>query len=84
MEHKINIIKKSALHKVPSYLQKIITSSVVKTTWDGLTPLGQNEWICWIESAKRSDTRIHRIKRMCEEILKGKQRPCCWAGCIHR
>lgn len=52
--------------------------------WRGLTPLGRNEFICWIEDAKRAGTRERRIGRALEEMREGKRRPCCWAGCIHR
>ena len=52
--------------------------------WAGLTPLGRNEFICWVEDAKQPATRQRRIERTCEELLEGKKRPCCWAGCIHR
>ncbi len=52
--------------------------------WDGLTPLGRNEFLCWIEDAKQAATRARRITRMGEELHAGKRRPCCWAGCIHR
>lgn len=56
----------------------------VLALWDGLTPLGRNEFLCWIEDARQAATRQRRIRRSCEEILDGKRRPCCWAGCIHR
>jgi hypothetical protein len=52
--------------------------------WARLTPLGRNEFICWVEDAKQEKTRLRRIVRTCEELLEGKKRPCCWAGCIHR
>jgi hypothetical protein len=52
--------------------------------WMGLTPLGRNEFICWVEDAKQPATRARRIIRTGEELLEGKKRPCCWAGCIHR
>lgn len=52
--------------------------------WEKLTPLGRNEFICWVEDAKQLATRQRRIRRTCEELLEGKKRPCCWAGCIHR
>lgn len=52
--------------------------------WQGLTPIGRNEFICWVEDAKQPKTRLRRINRTCEELLEGKTRPCCWAGCIHR
>ncbi len=52
--------------------------------WQALTPLGRNEFICWVEDAKQSATRARRIERTREELAEGKKRPCCWAGCIHR
>ena len=52
--------------------------------WTGLTPLGRNEFLCWIEDAKQPATRARRIVRTGEEMREGKRRPCCWAGCIHR
>ena len=56
----------------------------VLALWQGLTPLGRNEFICWVEDAKKAATRERRITRTREELLEGKKRPCCWAGCIHR
>ena len=52
--------------------------------WQGLTPLGRNEFICWVDDAIQPTTRQRRIVRTCEELLEGKKRPGCWAGCIHR
>jgi len=52
--------------------------------WQGLTPLGRNEFICWVEDAKQPATRQRRIQRTIEEMQEGKKRPCCWSGCIHR
>ncbi|MCP1471351.1 hypothetical protein J3E64_003058 [Sphingobium sp. OAS761] len=52
--------------------------------WQGLTPLGRNEFICWVDDAKQAATRARRIARCCQELREGKGRPCCWAGCIHR
>ncbi len=52
--------------------------------WEALTPLGRNEFICWVEDAKQRKTRERRIVRTLEEMREGKKRPCCWAGCIHR
>jgi hypothetical protein len=56
----------------------------VLALWQALTPLGRNEFICWIEDAKQAKTRARRIDRTREELLEGKKRPCCWAGCVHR
>lgn len=56
----------------------------LKEAWKGLTPLGRGEWICWVTAVKKPETRAHHLKRLCEELLEGKRRPCCWPGCKHR
>jgi uncharacterized protein YdeI (YjbR/CyaY-like superfamily) len=72
-------------HKMPSDLRKALTSSPeVLKAWEDITPLARNEWICWVESAKHIETRSRRIERTSSELIEGKRRPCCWAGCIHR
>ena len=72
-------------HPVPKDLQKnLIDSKKMLKAWNDLTPLARNEWICWIISVKKSETREHHIKRAREELISGKRRPCCWAGCPHR
>lgn len=82
------MIKKIAtgvVHTVPKDLQKILTDmQSVLLVWNDITPLARNEWLCWIGSAKKPETRSRRIKIMCENLVAGKRRPCCWAGCMHR
>jgi len=73
------------VHKIPSDLRSEITSNTsALKAWQDITPLARNEWICWIESAKKPETRKHRIARTRAELIEGKRRPCCWAGCPHR
>jgi uncharacterized protein YdeI (YjbR/CyaY-like superfamily) len=73
------------VHKVPVDLRNSLNSSPrTLVAWKDITPLARNEWLCWVLSAKKADTRAHRIKRTCEDLSKGKRRPCCWAGCPHR
>jgi|SRR3989344_4992212 len=73
------------MHKVPTDLNKILRASPrTLATWEDITPLARNEWICWIVSAKKVETRSRRIERTRRELIEGMRRPCCWAGCIHR
>lgn len=73
------------VHEVPDDLCKVIVSKKsVKEMWEGLTPLARNEWICWVISNKKPETRVNHLKRVPEDLLKGKRRPCCWVGCMHR
>jgi len=78
-------IATGAVHEVPADLHKALTAAPkVRALWNSLTPLARNEWICWIVSVKKPETRKHHIERACEDLLKGKRRPCCWPGCPHR
>lgn len=72
-------------HKMPNDLKEVIMlNPSISAKWESLTPLSQNEFICWVESAKQIETRKKRIMRACEDLNEGKRRPCCWYGCIHR
>ena len=72
-------------YELPADLRGAIESSAAaKTAWKGITPLARNEWICWVISAKKIETRKRRMERAVEELKERKRRPCCWAGCPHR
>lgn len=71
--------------KVPKDLQKVLSDNAeARATWEDITPLARNEWICWVENAKLNETRVRRIARADHDLGAGKRRPCCWMGCIHR
>lgn len=72
-------------HKMPSDLKEVILQHPnLLSKWNNLTPLARNEWICWVISVKKQETRNDHLKRVILEINQGKKRPCCWLGCIHR
>lgn len=80
-----NAISDGTVHIVPSDLKKIIASSpTILNIWEDITPLARNEWICWITSGKKAETREVRIKKALSKLKSGMRRPCCWAGCTHR
>ena len=80
-----NKVLSGTVHKLPEDFKKSITSNhSVLAIWQDITPLARNEWICWITSAKKSETRNIRIKKALSKIGGGMRRPCCWAGCPHR
>ena len=73
------------VHQAGEDLETAVRSDpAILALWERLTPLGRNEFICWVEDAKQPATRQRRIDRTREELLEGKKRPCCWSGCIHR
>ena len=70
---------------MPKDLCKAVESDrVVRELWKDITPLARNEWICWVTSAKKEDTRQRRINVGLDKMRKGMRRPCCWEGCSHR
>ena len=78
-------ISDGAVHAVPADLRKALVSApAARAVWEDITPLARNEWICWVISAKKAQTRRRRIERTRTELMEGMRRPCCWAGCIHR
>lgn len=78
-------IASGVAHKVPKDMKNVISSKhTTLAVWQDITPLARNEWICWIISAKKSETRERRIKIMLDKLSRGERRPCCWAGCPHR
>ena len=79
------VFAQGTVHKAGDDLRTAIEADAgVLSLWQALTPLGRNEFICWVEDAKQAKTRARRIERTREELIEGKKRPCCWAGCIHR
>ena len=78
-------IPDGVVHELPADLAEALKSHPdALATWSDITPLARNEWICWVESAKKQETRAKRIHWGCESLSEGKRRPCCWPGCPHR
>ncbi len=78
-------ISSGVVHTMPADMRKaLIAAPKILAVWEDITPLARNEWICWVESAKKDETRSHRIEVMHSKMSQGMRRPCCWAGCPHR
>ena len=73
------------VHKLPSDIKKVLLENPkLLAIWEDITPLARNEWICYMESGKKAETRLIRIEKAKSKMLSGMRRPCCWAGCPHR
>lgn len=78
-------VAKGLVHELPDDLREaLVAEQATLDLWEALSPIGRNEFICWVEDAKQAATRARRIERTIEELREGKKRPCCWVGCIHR
>ncbi len=66
--------------EVPADLRKALAAAHPKAraVWSDITPVARRDWIQWIESAKREETRLKRIENGCDMLAKGKRRPCCF------
>ena len=80
-----NATKTGPVHELPKDLKQAIAADPdAQAAWDDITPLARNEWICWTITVKREETRQEHVARVPKELIEGKRRPCCWAGCPHR
>lgn len=72
-------------HALPDDLKAaLLADEAALATWRDITPLARNEWICWMISPKKPETRVKRVAWGIESLGEGKRRPCCWPGCKHR
>ncbi|HZV83835.1 MAG TPA: YdeI/OmpD-associated family protein [Brevundimonas sp.] len=68
----------------PDFNAALNARGAARDAWHDITPLARNEWICWVTSPKRPETREKRVHWGVESLSEGKRRPCCWPGCPHR
>lgn len=81
----VKVISAGVVHDLPEALEGMLADDgTALECWEEITPLARNEWICWVEDAKKSETRHRRLQRLITELKEGKRRPCCWPGCPHR
>jgi uncharacterized protein YdeI (YjbR/CyaY-like superfamily) len=77
--------KSSKLHRIPQDLKDALAHTPrAFSVWKDITPLARNEWICWVISGKKAETRTIRIEKALSKLSGGMRQPCCFAGCPHR
>lgn len=65
--------------KVPADLRKALAAAPdAMATWTDITAIARRDWIHWITSGKRAETRPKRIATACDMLAKGKRRACCF------
>jgi hypothetical protein len=65
--------------KVPADLRRALAGvPKAKEVWADITPAARRDWVQWITSGKRAETRALRIGKACDMLAKGKRRPCCF------
>ncbi len=66
--------------EVPDDLRQALTAAPSKAseTWSDITPRARRDWIHWITSGKRAETRTKRIVVALSKLSAGDRRPCCF------
>ena len=65
--------------RVPADLRKALAAAPkARALWSDITTTGRRDWIHWITSAKRAETRARRIDNACDMLAAGKRRVCCF------
>ncbi|MFI5206249.1 MAG: YdeI/OmpD-associated family protein [Candidatus Paceibacterales bacterium] len=76
-------ISAGVVHQMPADLRKtLISDPAALALWEDITPLARNEWICWVISVQKAETRRQHVERVRTELKEGMRRPCCWVGCM--
>lgn len=65
--------------KVPADLKKALSANAAaKAMWADITPVARRDWIHWITSGKKAETRGKRIDVACDKLACGNRRACCF------
>lgn len=53
-----NLNSGGVVHDLPKDLREVLLGgSTTLALWEDITPLVRNEWICWVETVKKQETR---------------------------
>lgn len=65
--------------RVPADLREALAAAPEAwTQWSTLTAVARRDWIHWITSPKKAETRQRRIANTCDMLASGKRRACCF------
>lgn len=65
--------------RLPADLRKALAAAPqARALWSEITPVARRDWIHWITSAKRPETRARRVDNACQMLAAGKRRVCCF------
>ena len=65
--------------RVPADLKRALDAdAAARATWRDITAIARRDWIHWITSGKKADTRVKRIFVAIDKLAKGDRRACCF------
>src|SRR5690606_20640708 len=62
----------------PDLRQALGADPAARATWDDITAVARRDWIHWITSGKKAETRVKRIATACDKLASGQRRACCF------
>jgi hypothetical protein len=75
----IEPVKEEPEPKVPADMQKARKANPkAMETWRDITAVARRDWIHWITSGKKAETRPKRIVTAVDKLQKGMRRACCF------
>ena len=75
----ITPVEKEPEPKIPADLKQALAENpAAKATWVDITPVARRDWIHWITSGKKAETRAKRIDVACDKLAGGNRRACCF------
>lgn len=64
---------------VPQDLREALDAQPdAQATWDDITPVARRDWIQWVTSGRKAETRVKRIATACDKLASGQRRACCF------
>ena len=79
IELEVAPVDKEPEPKVPADLRKALAANpAAKATWADITPVARRDWIAWVTSGKKAETRVKRIDTACDKLASGMRRACCF------
>ena len=65
--------------EVPEDLWDALSNSpLAMATWQNTTAIARRDWILWLTSGKKAETRLIRLEKGIDMLSKGKRRICCF------
>ena len=58
--------------------QALAANAAAKATWKDITAIARRDWIHWITSGKKAETRVKRIDVAIDKLACGNRRACCF------
>jgi len=72
-------VEKEPEPRVPVDVRRALAANpAAKATWADITPVARRDWIHWITSGKKAETRVKRIDTACDKLAAGMRRACCF------